>query len=311
MWLVDNERIGGELPANGCVAGKGMVIDSNQLLTTGDHGVIRCEDCVIAGNQDIGSWSTHQKQAGIRGTAVRAEGWSLVIGNRITALAGDGRDHAARNSGLEIVGRGLVDGNVITLGCPSGGVTLASLDSSARVQNNELFGSSGCGGRANPIYGNVLVVDSAAVENELVFTSNHVHASVPDGPAPPYPEVSFSCAVCPRSLGVIRNNVMETAIMAIPYDGLGLWSAPPPFGARVVENNEFDFQDNPRGLPLFSSASGTVNDVAALNLLPIASGNRDDGLLVDTGTPATAPRWDFLRNPRDALPDIGPIEAPP
>ena len=76
-----------------------------------------------------------------------------------------------------------------------------------------------------------------------------------------------------------------------------------------------------RGSGYLVDPSGALQTIAEVNEFPRSAGNIDGyscsgdlmatSLCIDAGTPVGSPLWDRRGAPRDAFPDIGPVEYTP
>jgi len=319
-WIGDNFTIrscGAAVSVRGdCQA----VIDGNREVaglswppTRSAFGV-ECLDarCTVASNEFVGAreWTTHS--ANYEHTGIRCrDGCGRVSDNEVVG----GSSYRARAYGLKLERSGaLVDRNWLRAGTGNGGIGVLLDDSWSRVENNYVSGREygTCPNISCPLMdGTVAGVYARGVPlgNEPSVHSNRIETGL-DG----YLYYNHAILVGGANLtpvdpfGVFRNNLLVTTT---GVSGFGLFA---DGGARprVVEHNAFEVGSFPA-----RAATGTASQPSPSytsvdpNAFPgaISSGNRWDGVIVDAGTSTGAPPFDYFRNPRDALPDIGPEEA--
>ncbi|MEW5739813.1 MAG: MopE-related protein [Myxococcota bacterium] len=343
-WVFDNTLVSGNSPVVGAradgvraVGDCHVRVDSNARIVGGEESSnndaigVYCARDAVAGTA---SRCTVQNNALIQGsgagfppksTGVQCDrgACALVEKNVITARAG------VRTWGLVLNGAGtVVRKNQIEAGCATQeGVGLLSVDSFARVENNDVRGSI-CAGITGPAFtptSTAVKVVLGAGGNEVDLHSNSVSpfggrnatcvsraltfeagdAGVPSGP-----------------VGIVRNNVLHAGVCSTARPVEELSSSADP---RVFENNDLFTSQVDGGLYLDEGTS-LLPDPTAVNGLAGAAANiaadpqYDGGVHLaptspcrNAGTTAGAPSEDLDQNvrPQESAPDIGADEYVP
>jgi hypothetical protein len=305
-WLFENSivRSGWGSSTRG-VASLGTcspVIDSNRVTSTGgDLGTVSCRGsaCVVSKNHVTMDTPNVRPSMNARGIECDG-GCQRVERNTVTRMF---RTLAASGSskGLLLAHTGaFVDRNQIEGACLGDDAGILALGSWSRIQNNVVTGGAGCrDGSRGPALSVV-----SALDGEVDVHSNRFHGGVL--------RAGLSCAVkrgaalslsgpLGSSFGRFRNNDLVQGPCA---DVVVLQAASGTFSR--FQNNHL------AGSVLFEhlATAQRFTDIALVNALAGASGNRSDGVLENVGTTAGAPAYDFAGSPRDPQPDIGAFEAP-
>jgi hypothetical protein len=284
--------------------------------------------CVVVGNARIGA-SVSAVNAGngvyLRGLACSGGSCSKIANN---GMIGTGAGNISRSTSLGSVGLvldgsvALVDRNTIAASCARYSSTIGVQVTGAanvRIQNNYLLGGEGAcpaptdfGGGPYQMVG-LWVDDGSSVD----VSSNYISGSDPQNGhfSTEYPLYG----VVGGGTGTYRNNVLRAG-----RGGNG------NSRAFLEKSDPIAFQNNLLYVDVGWSRDGGPYEhdldhlsAAQVNELPGASGNVDDcapltpdppfelqngSACIDGGFVAGAPLRDFSGYPRDAVPDIGPVE---
>jgi hypothetical protein len=304
--------------------------------------------CVISGNRDIYATGSvtpmNQDDPRLSGYGVSCSdgACSKISNNRITGLKNPSFPFSSRfkvhvPTGVSLEGgRPFVDRNRIAAGCSSGsGTGLFAFDSGARIQNNEIVGTDElCEGVLQPAVHSrstqglrVVVTASGA---EIDVNSNLILAGGTGSTESTCESTAISfggSGTLAGPVGIFRNNYA--------YGGFCSSSWPPGtqyafrevgVNPRIFEHNMLNVggADPNDNMPVYLDGGTARSSTELDDLSPtISSGNGGSACMapspipslplctLNAGTPVGAPLWDLHGNPRDASPDIGPVETQP
>ncbi len=354
-WIGDNHLIwaeGDESSATSTSIGIAAtgdchpIIEANRLITGGieessatTRGVLCgigaqsgvASHCIIAGNTEIIGSSQGLPDSSIGVVCEPGACGAIRNNQRISGRAG------AHPVGLALTGasRTLVDSNIIEGGCATGqAIALLADNSSARVQNNVLFGGgcqAGTSTAPGVFIGAMMLLRDTS--NELDLNSNAIsgggvglNSCTSIGL---YIDASQTGTPPGGGLGIIRNNLIQHGQCLSGYVVNEARAATDP---RIFENNAL-VTVTQTGIPLYFdenlTALSSASDVNALTDI-ISSGNIDTAPgfsysgnvfpvlgagspLRNAGTSKGAPAWDWEGDsrPQESAPDIGPDEYVP
>jgi hypothetical protein len=227
-----------------------------------------------------------------------------------------------------MLGRGdtYVDSNVLAAGCAaSEGRGLFTMDSSARLQNNQIFGAdSACSQSGANSYAARVVLGEGA--NEIDLHSNDLFGEGVSGGACISRGLAWEDipgAAPPGPRGLVRNNIVFGGRCSQSFT---VDEASPTADPRVLLNNDL-WRDQPTTVLYRDEAMTNLFDIAAVNALGdiTAAGNISaDPLYVaghiaagspcrNAGTATAGPLWDFEGDgrPQESIWDIGRDEFVP
>jgi hypothetical protein len=222
----------------------------------------------------------------------------------------------------------LVDGNRVSGGCAVEATGIHAIRSSARVQNNDVFGFSSvdCNVATHPRrmqnkeFAALLVVGGPGAEldvhsNRFTFAEGYSPPNLtePDGSCRMAGVRVEATSGLTTPTGIFRNNL-------IPSGAGGCTSVNTVFATffettadadpRIFENNVLSTYMNEGSSRVGFAQANAFTDITVsgnigvLCTLPLTAGSP----CIGAGTTVGAPRWDMDDQPRDAAPDIGPDE---
>jgi hypothetical protein len=283
------------------------VIDWNRISASAlEATAVLCSgsDCVVSNNVVSPTVNLITLTADYVSTGISCEGACVRVDKNRVAFFVDNSRHRGTSTGLSLRRTGaLIDRNEVSTACLGVDLTLDGHESWSRIQNNVLWNSTNCREGAS---GTIYLV--AGRDGEVDVHSNSIlpYPSLPQQPCVnPLSAMLSVSGPEGSSLGSIRNNEIETAPCTRASISIGSSGVPPR-----LEHNQLGAAAPSGTLVVDRRTNQSISDIALVNALPNASGNRTDGDLIDNGTPTGAPSYDFEGNARDSLPDIGAYEAP-